>query len=237
MSTEGRCPLVEYTKGLQAKADKMKSNGSSKEELRKINELISVFRPKNSFLYNASDKDGNVGILELKATAHDQLKALMGDYIKDYNQDPTSLNSEDDDSGVWFKFIRTGQKFDTKYKVEKEQTKVKENGRIAFVDDRTALPEHVTQNYDSLAYDIHTIYKVLTYDEVKTVMLANLRIIEEGGTVNSFGGGDTQEEEVAEETQPTRGQSRVNLRLDDETSEPTTTSNDVFQMAEDIFNS
>ena len=239
LSTEGRCPLVEYTKNLQTKADKMKSEGASKEELRKIQELISIFRPKNSFLYNASDKDGNVGILELKATAHDQLKKHMGDYIKDYNQDPTSLNSDAEDSGVWFKFTRTGQKFDTKYAVEKEQMKLKENGRIVFADDRSALPEHVVQNYESLAYDIHSIYKVLTYDQVKEVMLANLRILESGGQVNNFGG-NSEEQEAEEAPVVKAAKPKVNLRLEDESTDTTTSSGDsedLFAMADSIFNS
>lgn len=240
--TEKRCPFTEYTKELQAKAERMKVEGASKEDLRKINEQIALFRPKTIFLYNASDKNGNVGILELKATAHDALKKLMGEYIQEYSQDPTSLNNAPDDSGVWFKFTRSGKGFDTKYAVEKEQTKVKEGTRILFEDDRSPLPEHVMKNYEQLAYDIHNIYTVRSYDECKDILLANIRAYEAGtlgntngasgaGSAGSNGGGFTANTVAAQPAAP----QRVGLKLD---AEPAAASDDedVYAMADRLLN-
>ena len=172
---QNKCPVFEYARDLQVLADEMKVSGSPKEEMKFINDLISRIRPKTSFFYNAVDQSNQVGILELKKTAHDKLKKLMGEYIRDYNQDPTSLASEQEDSGVWFEFSRTGEGFDTKYDAKKHQTKAKINGQIAFVDNRAALPESVSSNYEQLGYDIHTLYTNMEYSELEEILFANIK--------------------------------------------------------------
>lgn len=185
LTTEKQCPVFEYVDALQKKAEVMKAelqaNGSSADEvkvaLKAINNVISTLRPKTVFAYNAIDKAGVVGILEIKATAQKKLKELMMTYIKDYNQDPTSLTSEQEDSGVWFDFIRTGQFFDTEYDVEFVQTKTKVNGVLTKIDDRSPLPDNVVENYADLAYDLSSIYQVKTYDQLREILMANLKNI------------------------------------------------------------
>ena len=185
LTTEKQCPIFEYVDALQKKAEGMKAKlqagGASKEDileaLKPLNKVISTLRPKTVYAYNAIDKAGVVGILEVKATAQKKLKELMMTYIKDYNQDPTSLNSETEDSGVWFDFIRTGQYFDTEYDVEFVQTKSKVNGVLTKVDDRSPLPDNVVENYADLAYDLSSIYQVKTYDQLQEILMANLKNI------------------------------------------------------------
>ncbi len=184
-TTEKRCPITEYVEALQKKAETMKgklqaageSEDEIKEALKPLNKVIGNLRPKTVYAYNAADKAGTVGILEVKSTAHKILKELMMGYIKDYNQDPTSLNSEADDSGVWFDFVRTGEGFKTEYDVEKVQMKTKVNGQLTFVDDRSPLPENVVENYADLAYDLGSIYQIKTYDQLHEILMANLRNI------------------------------------------------------------
>ena len=99
----------------------------------------------------------------------------MMQYIKDYNQDPTSLNSADDDSGVWFDFVRTGTGFDTEYDVKKVQTKIKgPTGATMFADDRAPLSENVVESYADMAYDLSAIYQVKKYEELRQILLANV---------------------------------------------------------------
>ena len=188
LTTEKRCPISEYTEALTKKADnikaEMKTKGFSeseiKDKLKALSKLISDIRPKTVYAYNAINKAGEVGLLELKSTAHKKLKELMMSYIGDYNMDPTSLNAAADDSGVWFDFSATGEGFDRKYDVAKFQNKVKNaNGKIAFEDDQSALPENVVQNYNSLAYDLGAIYQVKSYDTLRSILLANLKLLSE----------------------------------------------------------
>ena len=186
MTSEKRCPITEFVNQLKERAETMsaelKSSGTSAEEtkarLKDLQDLIGNLIPKTVYVYNAADKSGEVGLLELKSTAHKEMKSQMNQYINDYNQDPTSLNSADDDAGVWFDVIRsneTGQFRDTKYEVKKVQTKVKEaSGKGSFVDDRSPLPDSVVDNYDNLAYDLSSIYQSKTYDELQQVLEANL---------------------------------------------------------------
>lgn len=183
LTTEKRCPVTEYVEALQKKAENMKgklqaageSEDDIKEALKPINKVIGNLRPKTIYAYNAADRSGTVGILEVKSTAHKVLKELMMGYIKDYNQDPTSLNSDSDDSGVWFDFVRTGEGFKTEYDVEKVQMKTKVNGQLTFVDDRSPLPDNVVESYDQLAFDLGGIYQIKSYDQLRDILMANLR--------------------------------------------------------------
>jgi hypothetical protein len=191
LMAEKRSPIVEFVNELKARAEKMNAaltaNGASEEDvnerLKGLNTLIGDLIPRTSYVYNAVDKTGEVGLLELKSTAHKDMKEKMNKYISDYNQDPTSLNSADDDSGVWFDVVRTNEtgKFrDTKYKVEKVQTKKKDaNGKVSFIDDQSPLPDAVVENYENLAYDLSAIYQQKTYEELKEVLDFNLeRLVE-----------------------------------------------------------
>lgn len=185
MMTEKRCPVMEYVDGLKERLDKwqgeLKGRGLDDKALNKhprysrLAKFTRDITPKTTYIYNAADRGGVVGLLELKATAHKAMKAEMNKYIQDYNQDPTSLNGADDDSGVWFDVIREGEGFQTEYKVAKVQNKVKQpSGRVTFEDDRSPLPESIVENFDNLAYDLSSVYRSTTYDEVNEVLQANL---------------------------------------------------------------
>jgi len=183
LTSEKKCPVFEYVQELKKRAEQIKgqlqTSGASEEAIRErlssLNKTISDLNPKNVYVYNAADQSGEVGLLELKSTAHNKIKTEMSQYITDYNQDPTSLNSNDDDSGVWFDIIRTGQGFKTEYDAKKMQTKVKKaTGGFTFEDDRSPLPDSIVQNYENLAYDLSSIYQVKTYEELQEILEANM---------------------------------------------------------------
>jgi hypothetical protein len=178
--TEESCPIYDYVDKLAARVEKIaaerKTSGLSeeaiKEELREYNEVVNRLRPRATFFYNAVNKAGEVGVLELKKTAHDQMKTEMHQYILDYNQDPTSVNSLPDDSGVWFNITRTGSRYDTKYTVKKNQIKSRDpqTGRVVFVDDQEELPATVVERWESLAYDLQSLYKHRTREELEQLV-------------------------------------------------------------------
>lgn len=184
MTSEKKCPVTEYVQQLKKKADSLKTqlaaSGVSEEDqknrLAALNKLISDLNPKTVYIYNAADKSGEVGLLELKSTAQKKMKAEMTQYIQDYNQDPTSLNSEDTDSGVWFNITRSGMGRDTEYDVKKMQTKIKNpaTGKVSFEDDRSPLPDAIVENYDNLAYDLNAVYQIKTYEELAEILEANM---------------------------------------------------------------
>jgi hypothetical protein len=183
MTSEKKCPVTEYVQSLKKKAESLKgqlaaaglTEEEQKERLGALNKLISDLTPKTVYIYNAADKAGEVGLLELKSTAHKKMKAEMAQYIQDYNQDPTSLNSEETDSGVWFNILRSGLGRDTEYDVKKMQNKIKKpTGGFNFEDDRSPLPDAVVENYDNLAYDLSSVYQVKTYDELSEILAANM---------------------------------------------------------------
>jgi hypothetical protein len=181
---EKDCPVGEYVKELQNKRDilekKLAAKDLSKEEIKEklkpLAEILWKIKPKATFFYNAVNKSGEVGLLELKKSAHDSLKQAMKEYIADYNQDPTSLNSDADDSGVWFKIKKTGAGMSTEYSVEKSQAKVKDpsTGKISFQDDQSELPASVVENYEDLGNDLFKLYRQISYDDLRTILLFNL---------------------------------------------------------------
>ncbi len=183
MTSEKKCPVTEFVKNLKTKSDtlkaKMMAAGKSEDEVKDrlstLNKLISDLNPKTVYIYNAVDKAGEIGLLELKSTAHKQIKTEMLNYIQIYNQDPTSLNAEDDDSGVWFDVVRSGLGRDTEYKVQKvQQMRKNAAGKPVFEDDRSALPDSVVQNFEQQAYDLTTVYQTKTYEDLADILEANL---------------------------------------------------------------
>ena len=204
---EDACPVSEYVSLLEKKKEKLeaalKGRGASREEtkeaLKSFNDVLWNIKPKASYVYNACNKAGEVGLLELKKTAHDAMKKQMMQYVTDYGQDPTSLVSEPDDSGIWFKIRRDGEGTDTEYSVAKNQSKKKTAEGIVWVDDRDSLPTNVMENYDSLGYDLTTIYKRHSYDELRQVLLANLANLYAQypeARMDGFDAGSDEEEEV-----------------------------------------
>lgn len=233
MTSEKKCPVTEYTQQLKKRADQIKAqlqaSGTSEEDIKErmssLNTLISDLSPKTVYIYNAADKSGDVGLLELKSTAHKQMKTEMSQYIQDYNQDPTSLNSDDTDSGVWFDIVREGQFRDTEYTVKRLQSKVKNAaGKLTFEDDRAPLPDSVVENYDNLAYDLTAVYQVKSYDELAEILQANLpSIIENCPDADLDNGGADVAQPVVKsapksvsKTITVTGTKPVTVRLDDE---------------------
>lgn len=184
MTSEKKCPVTEYVTQLKKKAETLKmqlaqagmSEDESKERLATLNKLIADLNPKTVYIYNAADKSGDVGLLELKSTAQKKMKSVMTEYIQTYNQDPTSLNSEETDSGVWFDITRQGLGRDTEYDVKLVSIKSKnpQTGKITFEDDRSPLPDSIVENYDNLAYDLGSVYQVKSYDELTEILEANM---------------------------------------------------------------
>jgi len=268
---EDACPVTEYASALEKKRDELeaalKAKGvdkdTVKEKLKPFSQILWEIKPKASYIYNAANKAGEVGLLELKKTAHDAMKKQMMQYITDYGQDPTSLNSESDDSGVWFKIKKEGEGTDTEYSVEKNQTKKKTSDGLIFVDDRSELPQNIVNNYESLAYDLTNIYKRHTYEELKEVLLANLQSIYAkypSAKIDGFEIDNLQTQEDTTKQQPVTATKvtakQPTLKLDDEdedevsnvvsvnasTNKPVSKSSnkmsdDVFDYAESILNS
>lgn len=246
---EEGCPVSEYAKALEDRRSELeaalKAKGANKDQikdkLKPFGEVLWRIKPKASYIYNACNKAGEVGLLELKKTAHDSMKKTMMQYITDYGQDPTSLNSDQEDSGVWFKIKKEGEGTDTEYSVVKNQAKKKTADGLVFVDDRDALPQNVVDSYDNLGYDLTTLYKRQSYEELKEVLLMNLYGLYEEFPMARIGGFDAIEPPKTDE-QPTKTTAKpflntstpntpakapVNLRLsdvDDEEEVPATIS-------------
>jgi hypothetical protein len=231
MTSEKKCPVTEYVQALKKKAETVKAHlqasgeteDAIKSRLAPLNKLISDLNPKTVYIYNAADRAGEVGLLELKSTAQKKMKAEMSAYIHDYNQDPTSLNSEETDSGVWFDIIRQGEGRDTEYDVKRLTIKTKNaQGKLTFEDDRTPLPDSVVENYDNLGYDLSAVYQVKSYDELNEILQANMAsLIEACPDADLESDGLTQVVAKAAPAKTTvvskaTGTKPVTVRLDDE---------------------
>lgn len=238
---EQECPIREYSDKLLKFISKMESSlevkGLSedkiKEKLKGLREVSWQIKVQHSYVYNASDKSGEVGILELKSTAHKGIKKMMNQYIKEYGQDPTTLESDvEDNAGVWFLITKEGDGKDTEYKVEFNQVKEKQpNGKITKEDDRTPLSDNIIDNYHDMGYDLNTVYTRKSYDGLREILLYNLAILAEtvpecvlpgydvdGISVKSKE--DDVEEEVVVEKPVTKKSSKVTLKLDDDDDLP-----------------
>jgi hypothetical protein len=259
---ENQCPVYDYLDLLKAKVEKEKAeftaSGATEDQVKAkfkpINDFISAIRPKTVYAYNATDKSGTVGVVELKSTAHKDVINVMSQYIKDYNQDPTSLNSDVSDSGVWINVKREGQGFDTKYSAAKNQIMVKDaNGVPQYQDDRSPIAENIVHSYDDLAYDLNTIYEKKTYDELKEILVANIlntaqdipEILVPGFGLEEFSAPVQNATSVETVQVPSTPANNVSLKLDEpeaaaQSAQPASNgadTEDLLAMADDLFNS
>lgn len=242
---EGRCPVYDYLDILKNKVTALNVPGCDEAKIEALNKFISDLRPKTVYTYNAADKSGQVGVLELKPTAHKKIISLMEKYIKDYNQDPTSLNSAVDDSGVWFNITKAGKGFETSYDAAKNQMKGKNaQGVLVYEDDRSPLAESIVHNYNSLGYDLNGLYQKLTYEELKDILVANIinaakdmpELLVEG-----FGLEDSTDQSQVTATankqtaaaKPQGAGAKINLGKADDIDD----TDDILAMADDLFNS
>lgn len=181
------CPVREYSDALNKYIDKLKSTYEAKgmseekvkDKLKGLREIAWNIKVQHSYVYNASDKSGEVGLLELKSTAHAGIKKMMNTYIKEYGQDPTTLESDiEDNAGVWFLINKEGEGKMTEYKVDFNQIREKlPNGKVSKEDDRTPLSDNIIDNYSDLGYDLNAVYTRKTYTELKEILLYNLAIL------------------------------------------------------------
>lgn len=162
---EGTCPICNHVKDLEGMADKEKSLGNT-ETAEGILKDVSGIKVKRSFLLNAANKNGEVGVLEIPKTAHDQMIELMREYLNKYGKNPTSLKD-----GVWFVFSRSGKGFNTTYKVSINKSMVTlEDGDQVEKVDRSPLAQNIQDNYEQLAYDIHTMYKPIKSTDLRRIL-------------------------------------------------------------------
>jgi hypothetical protein len=233
---EKNCPIFEYCNLLKDKLTKelipkRHKNNLSEEDsilLDKAIELIpkieSDIKPKKVFYYNAVNKSGKVAALQLKATANESLTKLMSEHLNVFNQDPTSLQSNDEECGVWWNFIREGVGRDTTYSVKKVEKIVKEGKRVFTEPDTTPLSDNLVQNYEKLAVDIYNFHKRHTVEEVKEMLVKFLKSkytdILQFLEVKGFSLLDESSEEKvvieAPKATPKNNNKKINLKLDDE---------------------
>lgn len=252
---EGRCPIYDYLDLLKAKVTAMNVPGCDESKVEALNKFISDLRPKTVYAYNAADKSGQIGVLELKSTAHKKVISLMEKYIKDYNQDPTSLESQVNDSGVWFNITKTGKGFDTTYDAAKNQMKGKNaQGVLVYEDDRSPLAESIVHNFDSLGYDLNSLYQKLTYEELKEILVVNIIsaakdipdllvegfgldeghvALDEAHTVVNVAAA-VSKPVVTNSAKPQGAGAKINLGKAEDVGDDT---DDILAMADDLFNS
>lgn len=231
------CPIDEYNKAVSKRIKeveaKMLAKGLSPEtvteKLAGLKNAQWKLKVNHSYLYNAANKQGEVGLLEVKSTAHKGLKTLMSTYITEYNQDPTSLGSDtDENAGVWFNITKSGQKKDTEYKVEFNMIKEKSSdGKVYKVEDRSPLAESISEGYDQLGYDLNTVYIRKSYDELKDVLLYNIALLAKDNPEVAIPGyevdgidtssSEEAEEEIVEVKPKAKiSNNKIALKLDDE---------------------
>jgi len=240
------CPVKEYQDALreyiEGRKAMLKAEGMTdldiKDALKSLHEVQWNVKVQHMYAYNACDKSGNVGLLEIKSTAHKAMKKMMSEYITKYGQDPTSLGSDiKEDSGVWFNIKKDGVGKNTEYSVGFATISSKDNdGELVFKNDRTPLPNAVVEGYNQLGYDLNSVYRRKTYSELKDILAYNLSLIAEDCPEAVLPGFDeftsvTEQEPTKEQrndeviTKSTR-KFVLNLDDDEDTGPSTVDSND-----------
>jgi len=164
-TSEGFCPICEKVKEREAAAERAKSQGNV-DEANEILKDSGEIKVRRSYLLNATNKAGEVGILELTKTSIDQLVDLFKQYQNKYGKNPVSLAT-----GVWFVFNRSGKGFNTKYTVEFNKTILTlDDGDQVEKLDNSVLSPNIVENFDKLAYDIHKMYAPVASSDLRKIL-------------------------------------------------------------------
>jgi transcription elongation factor Elf1 len=173
--TEGFCPVCNSVKEIEEQVKRKKESGASDEECSTLNEMMRERRSQKFYVYNAVSYDEKkVVILQLPYTASEELKRKMMISVQEKGFDPTSVQS-----GVWFRFERTGAGLKTKYHVDFKKMSVMVDGEELEKNDRSPLPEAllgtIVKQYageieDGPLVDIHDIYETRTAQELGQYM-------------------------------------------------------------------
>jgi len=235
------CPVKEYQDALREYIDSKKatlkadgmSDAAIKETLKPLYEVQWNIKVQHVYAYNACDKSGNVGLLEIKSTAHKAIKKMMSEYINKYGQDPTSLNSDlKEDSGVWFNITKDGAGKMTEYGAKFATTSTKdEDGDLVFKNDRSALPDAVVEGYSQMGYDLNSIYRRKDYNELKDILVHNLSLLADDCPEAILPGfcefSNVTEQEPTNEPTSTADKTKVTLNLGADEGHDTDDNNNI----------
>jgi hypothetical protein len=161
---EGYCPICERVREKEALAERVKAQGDE-EQSKAILKDAGNIKVRRTYLLNAANKAGEVGILELTKTSIDALVDLMKQYQNKYGKNPVSLQT-----GIWFVFNRSGKGFNTKYSVEYHKTMLEVGGEQVEKNDNSALSPNIIENFDKLAYDIHKMYPAVASSDLLKIL-------------------------------------------------------------------
>lgn len=166
---EGHCPICDMVKSMTAEAEALydtKTKKGDKESYDRIMKDAGEYKVRRTYLLNAANKKGEIGILEIVKTPMEELVKLMKAYANKYGKNPVSLTQ-----GLWFVFSRSGKGFDTEYEVETSKKMVDlGGGEQAEKPDTDALPQNIVENYEKLAYDIHKMYPPVSSTDLAKIM-------------------------------------------------------------------
>lgn len=173
--TEGFCPVCSRVFEVKKEIERLKLAGeeANSEKLEDLNKYVGEHSCKRSFLYNAVAAGGNVVMLNVTKTAHEELKKLLFKAVTEKKFDPTNLTN-----GVWFEFNKTGSMFQTKYAVDYKKISVEVDGETLEKLDRSPLPDdlvkaistQLTTGGEGPLHDIHKVYDIMTAQELSSIM-------------------------------------------------------------------
>lgn len=167
------CTLIrERLKALEAEIDRRKQalmkNGMDEAAAldqagKSVQSLKRWFRDHNidrRYYMLAKDGTNTWGILKLKKTALDAMKAALGKYTK-----KTGKDGFDPKDGIWVSISRTGEKLDTKYAAEVAMEDVGGGNLRYKLGPLTPNDAQAIQNLP----DLDSIFskQVLSYDQIK----------------------------------------------------------------------
>lgn len=168
-----QCPECDKIAERQATYDDqmkaLEAQGKSKEEAREY------LKPLGDWLYshnldkkwyvNALAPDGKIGRLAIPHKMYVQLQEVIADLVSKQGVDPIGV-----DGGVWFDLIRTGKGNQTAHRVAVVEQVEVVNGRSMRVYKPAPLTQDVISRLSSEAYDLKNAVRVLSYDEIKSIV-------------------------------------------------------------------
>ena len=184
------CPICEQAREIRNTMDAMVADYTVEEDGRKKTNWDSIpdnvkakhkelrdkwgaIRANRRYFYNAVDRAGDVGILQLTAKTGDALNAEIKVAVQQKNFNPLSLRD-----GCFFDIIKTKTgplPINVEYSVKfnyKTQEVTTPGGEVVTADviERGSVSAALLENFEELAYDIHVLYPTRSAAELQAIL-------------------------------------------------------------------
>lgn len=168
-------PLFDKIQSEKLKLESMKKEGKPEAVIKALEESLNSLNLDKHYYLNAMNPAGEIGVLKIKYTSWQALKALLEELDKE-GMDPINVGP---DKGFYLNFKRTtGDDKRVAYTVEVAKKTVRENGKMVQHFQECPIDDTVLARMEKESEELDKLFKPLSFEEQKLVATLDKQTID-----------------------------------------------------------